>query len=104
MFRRVIISARKMSEAAETGMRFSFASPSVSLYASATNVQQVDLPTTSGMIGILPNHVPTLGNVAPGWANVLETGGVTKRFFISSGSFTVNQIDSKKYSEPLLRN
>merc|ERR1711879_209428 len=69
----------------------SFASPSQMLYANATNVSQVDLPTTSGMIGILPQHVPTLGNCAPGWATVIEQGDVQNRYFISSGSFTVNQ-------------
>ena len=59
------------------------------LYAQSRTVQQVDLPTTSGMVGILPNHVPTLGNLAAGWAIVKENG-VDKKFFVSSGSFAVN--------------
>merc|ERR1712038_834553 len=92
MFRRALqVSVRQMSEAADTGMRFSFASSSSMLYSNATNVTQIDLPTTSGMIGILPHHVPTLGNVAPGWATVMEQGGKVNKYFISSGSFTVNE-------------
>merc|ERR1711964_2244 len=73
-----------------TGMSFSFATPVVGHYSNATNVTQVDLPTGTGMIGILPNHVPTLGVLAPGWATVYETEGANKRFFVSSGSYTVN--------------
>merc|ERR1719461_1909266 len=39
-------------------------------------------------MGILPNHVPTLGVLAAGWASVHEPSGV-KRFFVSSGSYTI---------------
>merc|ERR1712066_509416 len=91
MFRRVIqTSFRRMSDA-ETGMVFSFASPSTMLYNKATNVLQVDLPTQAGMIGVLPHHVPSLGNLAPGWATVMEAGGSVNKYFVSSGSFTINE-------------
>merc|ERR1711937_1091844 len=68
---------------------FSFASPSGALYADATNVKQIDLPTGTGMMGILPSHVPSLGVLAPGWATVYEEND-TKKFFVSSGSYTIN--------------
>merc|ERR1712223_583601 len=71
-------------------MTFTFASPAVSHYNGATNVTQVDLPTTEGRIGILPNHVPSIGTLAAGWATVIEQGGASKRVFVSSGSFTIN--------------
>merc|ERR1711970_243984 len=89
MMRRFLTtSVRQMSEG--TGMTFTFASPAVSHYNAATNVTQVDLPTTEGRIGILPNHVPSIGTLAAGWATVIEQGGATKRVFVSSGSFSIN--------------
>merc|ERR1712036_180156 len=69
-------------------MKFSFASARQEHYNNATNVTQIDLPTGTGMMGILPNHVPTLGVLAAGWATVYE-GGEQKKFFVSSGSYTV---------------
>merc|ERR1711964_199825 len=73
-----------------TGMNFSFATPVVGHYSNATNVTQVDLPTGTGTIGILPNHVPSLGVLAPGWATVYESEGAQKKYFVSSGSYTIN--------------
>merc|ERR1739848_825172 len=91
MFRRTLFNiARRHSSTAETGMVFSFATPASGHYTNATNVSQVDLPTGTGMIGILPHHVPTLGVLAPGWTTVYESSGEQNRYFVSSGSYTVN--------------
>merc|ERR1712072_231084 len=91
MMRRFLTtSVRQLSADAGTGMKFTFASPAASYYNAATNVTQVDLPTTEGRIGILPNHVPSIGTIAAGWATVFEQGGASQRVFVSSGSFTIN--------------
>merc|ERR1711980_44449 len=42
------------------------------------------------MMGILPQHVPTLGVLQAGWATVYEASGEAKRFFVSSGSYSIN--------------
>ena len=83
-------SAVKISTrfASENAMKFSFASASKEFYSNSTSVTQVDLPTGTGMMGILPNHVPTLGVLAAGWATVYEAGQAN-RIFVSSGSYTI---------------
>merc|ERR1712048_1489850 len=43
------------------------------------------------MMGILPQHVPTLGVLAAGWTTVYESSGQNKRFFVSSGSYAINE-------------
>merc|ERR1711970_982866 len=88
MFRQVVRTARRAASESASGMSFSFASARQDLYSNASGINQVDLPTGTGMMGILPNHVPTLGVLAAGWATVYEASG-QKRFFVSSGSYTV---------------
>merc|ERR1712142_404949 len=51
----------------------------------------VDVPSFSGSFGILPNHVPALAVLKPGVVTVYEEDGNTKKFFVSSGSITVNE-------------
>merc|ERR1711970_1340812 len=43
------------------------------------------------MMGILPQHVPSLGVLAAGWTTVYEANGANKRFFVSSGSYAINE-------------
>ncbi|XP_066551925.1 ATP synthase F(1) complex subunit delta, mitochondrial [Amia ocellicauda] len=70
-------------------MSFTFASPTQVFFREAS-VKQVDVPTLTGAFGILPAHVPTLQVLRPGVVTVFnEDGGATK-FFVSSGSVTVN--------------
>ena len=52
---------------------------------------QVDVPSFSGTFGILPNHVPTLAVLKPGVVTVFEEDGSAKKFFVSSGSVSINQ-------------
>jgi F-type H+-transporting ATPase subunit delta len=73
-------------------MAFTFASPSAVFYKAA-NVKQVDVPSFSGSFGILPNHVPLLAVLRPGVVTVHEGEGV-KKYFVSSGSITVNDDSS----------
>merc|ERR1712126_755386 len=55
------------------------------------SVKQVDVPSFSGAFGILPNHVPTLAVLKPGVVTVYEDDGATKKFFVSSGSISINE-------------
>lgn len=59
------------------------------LYNKAA-VRQVDVPSFSGSFGILPAHVPTLAVLKPGVVTVFESDGSTKKFFVSSGTVTIN--------------
>ncbi|XP_075061925.1 ATP synthase F(1) complex subunit delta, mitochondrial [Mixophyes fleayi] len=90
--RSVLGHVRSYAEAAPAGspgMSFTFASPSQVFYNGAS-VKQVDVPTTTGMFGILSNHVPTLQVLRPGLVTVLSDDGTATKFFVSSGSVTVN--------------
>merc|ERR1712036_88223 len=57
----------------------------------ATNIKQIDVPSFSGAFGILPNHVPTLAVLKPGVVSVYEEEGAVKKFFVSSGSVSINE-------------
>ncbi|CAM2109209.1 unnamed protein product [Caretta caretta] len=70
-------------------MSFTFASPTQVLYNGAT-VKQVDVPTLSGNFGILAAHVPTLQVLKPGVVTVFAEDGTVTKYFVSSGSITVN--------------
>lgn len=74
-------------------MAFTFASPAMVFYKAA-NVKQVDVPSFSGSFGILPNHVPLLAVLRPGVVTVHEAEGSSKKFFVSSGSITINDDSS----------
>merc|ERR1711981_149255 len=76
---------RNMSE-----MAFTFAAPNGVHYEGAS-VKQVDVPSFSGNFGILPNHVPALAVLSPGVVTVYEDEGGAKKFFVSSGSITINE-------------
>ncbi|KAH9496821.1 ATP synthase subunit delta, mitochondrial [Bulinus truncatus] len=74
-------------------MAFTFASP-YDVYYKDAKVKQIDVPTFSGSFGILPNHVPTLAVLKPGVINVFEEDGSNKKYFVSSGSVTINDDSS----------
>ncbi|ELU06452.1 hypothetical protein CAPTEDRAFT_164374 [Capitella teleta] len=74
-------------------MSFTFASPAEIFYNSA-NVAQVDVPSMTGSFGILPQHVPALAVLKPGVVTVFEGDGASKKFFVSSGSITINDDSS----------
>ncbi|XP_039256522.1 ATP synthase F(1) complex subunit delta, mitochondrial-like [Styela clava] len=72
-------------------MVFTFASPVEAFYNESTDVKQADVPTGAGVIGILAKHVPIFGVLKPGVLTVFEKDGKSNKFFVSSGSFTVNE-------------
>lgn len=56
-------------------------------YASELSQKEVDMvivPATTGQMGILPGHVPTIAELKPGLLSVHE-GNDVKKYFISSG-------------------
>lgn len=53
-------------------------------------MKQIDVPSFSGSFGILPDHVPLLAVLKPGVLSVQEEDGSTQKFFVSSGSVTIN--------------
>ncbi|XP_056460731.1 ATP synthase subunit delta, mitochondrial [Gadus chalcogrammus] len=83
--------ARCYAEAVSGGpqMSFTFASPTQVFFQGAS-VKQVDVPTLTGQFGILPAHVPTLQVLRPGVVTVYSDEGVGAKYFVSSGSVTVN--------------
>lgn len=74
-------------------MGFTFASAASVFYNNA-NVKQVDVPSFSGSFGILPQHVPLLAVLKPGVVTVHEQDGTLKKYFVSSGSVTINDDSS----------
>ncbi|XP_050223545.1 ATP synthase subunit delta', mitochondrial [Mercurialis annua] len=56
-------------------------------YASQLSTKEVDMviiPATTGQMGVLPGHVPTIAELKPGILTVHEGNDVTK-YFLSSG-------------------
>ncbi|KAI8890669.1 epsilon subunit of F1F0-ATP synthase N-terminal domain-containing protein [Backusella circina FSU 941] len=75
--------------AASAALRLTFVVPHQSIYKAA-DVQQVNLAATSGDMGILANHVPSIEQLNPGVVEVVESAEVTKKFFVSGGFATIN--------------
>merc|ERR1719348_798215 len=74
-------------------MAFTFASQGEVFYNKAS-VKQVDVPSFSGSFGILPEHVPLLAVLKPGVMTIYEEDGNNKKYFVSSGSVTINDDSS----------
>merc|ERR1712227_592764 len=92
-FRTAASLARRMmstSAVRSSEMSFTFGGPNAVFYNAAA-VKQVDVPSFSGAFGILPNHVPTLAVLKPGVVTVYEDDGATNKFFVSSGSVSINE-------------
>ncbi|RCH79104.1 delta subunit of the central stalk of mitochondrial F1F0 ATP synthase, atp16, partial [Rhizopus stolonifer] len=75
--------------ASTDALRLTFVVPHKTLYQTTT-VQQVNLAATSGDMGILANHVPTIEQLNPGVVEIIESSEVTKKFFVSGGFATIN--------------
>ncbi|KNC82714.1 ATP synthase F1, epsilon subunit [Sphaeroforma arctica JP610] len=77
--------------AAAGTVKLTFGSPSEGFYHDVV-VDQVNVPSQEGDMGILGNHVPTLAVLRPGVVSVYEQGQATpKQFFVSSGTITINE-------------
>lgn len=70
-------------------IQLTLAAPSGALY-NKKEVTQVNLPTTSGSIGILSNHVPTIEQLIPGVVDIIE-GSDTKSYFVAGGFASVSE-------------
>merc|ERR1711953_633053 len=93
-FRTASLSLRRMistSAVRSSEMSVTFGGPNAVFYNKATNIKQIDVPSFSGAFGILPNHVPTLAVLKPGVVTVYEDDGSTNKFFVSSGSVSINE-------------
>ena len=63
---------------------------------------QVSVPAQTGEMGILANHVPSVEALQPGLVEVVQGGGQTSKYFISSGfasvhpnnSLTINAVEA----------
>jgi len=84
---------RTYAEPAGLRMPLIFGSPAQNFYNNV-DVKQIDVPSFSGNFGILPSHVPTIAVLKPGVVIVTENDGKTKKFFVSSGTITVNDDSS----------
>ncbi|EDW82735.1 ATP synthase subunit delta, mitochondrial [Drosophila tropicalis] len=74
-------------------MKLTFAAANKTFYDAAV-VRQIDVPSFSGAFGILAKHVPTLAVLKPGVVQVVENDGKLTKYFVSSGSVTVNEDSS----------
>ncbi|XP_054162557.1 ATP synthase subunit delta, mitochondrial-like [Oppia nitens] len=90
---RMASMAAHMSRRHASAMPLTFSSP-YQVYYNAVDVKQVDVPSFSGSFGILPNHVPTLAVLKPGLLTVTENEGNVKKYFVSSGTITINDDSS----------
>lgn len=68
------------AEAPADKIKLSFTSPVQAFYAEES-VNQVNVPSTTGNFGILPNHVPSLAVLKPGVVSVFTTDGTEHKFF-----------------------
>ncbi|KAL1924294.1 uncharacterized protein VTP21DRAFT_7329 [Calcarisporiella thermophila] len=77
------------TEAPASGkLRLNFALPHETIYKNA-EVQQVNLAATTGDMGVLANHVPSIEQLLPGVVEVLEASG-SKKYFVSGGFAVIN--------------
>ncbi|CAG8465484.1 17066_t:CDS:2 [Acaulospora morrowiae] len=81
------------NEAPSNNLKFSFALPHQTIYQNA-DVQQVNISSTAGDMGILANHVPSIEQLKPGIIEVLENATTTKKFFVSGGFAIINSNSS----------
>ncbi|KAK9464659.1 ATP synthase subunit delta [Lipomyces arxii] len=77
-------SFRGYAEVPSDKIRLSLTVPHQSIYESV-DVVQVNLPATSGDLGVLANHVPSIEELKAGVIDVVEETGTTKQFFVSGG-------------------
>lgn len=99
MFRQAIRQVAKQSSvvrrtyateaaSASDALRLSLALPHQTLY-SDSEVEQVNLPSVNGDLGILANHIPIVEQLRPGLLEIISKGGETEQYFVSGGIATV---------------
>lgn len=76
------------TEAASDALKLSLALPHQTLY-SDSEVQQVNLPSINGDLGILANHIPIVEQLRPGLLEIITKDGGSEQYFVSGGLATV---------------
>ncbi|KZP05945.1 epsilon subunit of F1F0-ATP synthase N-terminal domain-containing protein [Athelia psychrophila] len=82
------LSKRGYAEVADK-IKLSLVLPHQSIYTS-TEVVQVNLSAASGDMGILANHVASVEALKAGVLEVIESGNISKKWFVSGGFATVH--------------
>eukprot|EP00160_Parvularia_atlantis_P014567 Unigene3701_Nuclearia_a/m.11296 Unigene3701_Nuclearia_a/g.11296 ORF Unigene3701_Nuclearia_a/g.11296 Unigene3701_Nuclearia_a/m.11296 type:complete len:155 (+) Unigene3701_Nuclearia_a:98-562(+) len=77
--------------AAAGKLKLSFAVPHEAFYKNV-DVDQVNLPSTAGDMGVLADHVPTIAQLRPGVIEVIQDNKSKK--FVVSGGFAIMNPDS----------
>lgn len=92
-----LLLARTYADApAADKIRLTLACPDKVLF-DQQDVQQVNLPSTAGRIGVLANHVPTVEELTPGVIDVINNAD-TQSFFVAGGFATVSEGSELKVS------
>lgn len=76
------------TEGGSDALKLSLALPHQTLHLDA-EVQQVNLPSVNGDLGILANHIPIVEQLRPGLLEIISKGGETEQYFVSGGIATV---------------
>ncbi|KLT45159.1 ATP synthase F1 deta subunit [Cutaneotrichosporon oleaginosum] len=102
---------RGYAAAADEKLKLSLVLPHQALF-SATGVTQVNIPAATGDMGILANHVPAIEALRPGVVEVIEDGGKSGKWFVSTGfatmhgnnSLTINAVEAYPLSDFSIEN
>ncbi|XP_065069481.1 ATP synthase subunit delta, mitochondrial-like [Rhopilema esculentum] len=92
LLRLALVKRGYADEAVSGGLSLTFGTPH-KVFFNEQGVSQVDVPSLTGSFGILPSHVPIISVLKPGVVTVYS-GGSTEKFFVSSGTITVNKDSS----------
>mmetsp|Transcript_44163 Transcript_44163/g.111278 ORF Transcript_44163/g.111278 Transcript_44163/m.111278 type:complete len:173 (+) Transcript_44163:93-611(+) len=68
---------------AEGTLRLNFRVPHAELVDS--QVHSVTIPATSGYMGVVSGHVPTIAELKPGVVTVVKSDGAEDKFFVNGG-------------------
>eukprot|EP01115_Flamella_aegyptia_P015173 TRINITY_DN9130_c0_g1_i1.p1 TRINITY_DN9130_c0_g1~~TRINITY_DN9130_c0_g1_i1.p1 ORF type:complete len:174 (-),score=36.73 TRINITY_DN9130_c0_g1_i1:114-635(-) len=79
--------AEAQSSGENTDLILNFSSPEFSV--DNLKVKSVNVPSTTGRFGIMPNHIPTVAQLCPGVVEV-ETADDVQKYFISGGFLTMH--------------
>ena len=93
-FERLLSDCRDLLEFERVFLIFSFLLSFISLHGQTlignVEVDQVNISSTAGDMGILSHHVPSIAQLKPGVVEVI-TGKEQKKFFASGGFAIMNQ-------------
>jgi F-type H+-transporting ATPase subunit delta len=91
-FGRATSSRGFATEATTSIMKLTLTSPHETILAKK-EVYQVNIPATTGDMGVLAQHVPSIEQIRPGMVEVFHTPTQKSRYFVSGG-FAVIHPDS----------